>query len=278
MAAAESKRMASAPDAETLSFAEIYEHVYGRAPSALPEHIKEVIKEAWRDGRLPLVASEERCYRSHAPLRPLIFRKRPSPDDHDIEVVAGVVCVIPKREEGTEESRVLWESRGAYLPASPGDLPTVIDDPVYERSLADPPAPNKPIEELKDQLIPANISFADIKFAWVAESANWHDKATGAITLFLGIKAKRTDVERLWPRQARVGGRPSSGDLIREEAEHQLREGPLPKSFKEFANVLSKWLATNHPQAPSMSPGRVEKVLTDLRQQFKKASKRRNHF
>jgi hypothetical protein len=186
-----------APDrAEWMSWLEIYEHVHKRNPSAPPQSIQSGIIKAWHDGRLPLIALEEQDYRRHSPLRPLVWRGRPSPDDHDIEVVAGVVFVIPKREEDTEE-RALWRSGGAYLPASPGDLPTVVKDPVYYKSLIDPP--DQLVEVLEDQLIPANISLAAIKFDWAAGTANWRDEKTGAITRFLGIKAKRADADQIWP-------------------------------------------------------------------------------
>ena len=241
MAKAKSECTPPAGEAEW-SLAEIYAHVHKRDLSALPEIAQKKIIEAWHERRLPLIAAEEQDYRRHSRLKPLIWRGRPSPD-HDIEVVAGA---IPKR--GMEERQALWESRGASLPAPPGDLPTAIRDPFYEKSPADPP--DQLVEVLKDQSIPAGISLADIKFNWVAGAANWHDKATGAITQFLGVKAKRADVEQIWPRQARVGGRPSSEDLIREQAGRLLREGPLPKTFKEFANGAARWLAANHPQTP----------------------------
>jgi hypothetical protein len=153
---------------------------------------KRRLREAWRDGRLPLIASEEQDYRRLSPLKPLIWNGRPSPDDHDIEVVAGVIFVVPRRKLGPRE---------AYLPEPPissTDLPTVIKGPVRGECLADPSDPKEP-EVFKDQPIPTNISLADIEFKWIVGAADWHDEATGAITLFHGIKAKRADVEQIWP-------------------------------------------------------------------------------
>ena len=94
-----------APDgAEWMSWLEIYEHVLKRNPSAPPQSTQAGIINAWHEGCLPLVASEEQSYRRLSPLKVLTRRVRPSPDDHDIEIVAGVVFVIPRRELGPREA------------------------------------------------------------------------------------------------------------------------------------------------------------------------------
>jgi hypothetical protein len=187
------KRTASAPETEWLALAEIYEHVHRQNPLVPPERIKADIIKAWRDGHLPLIASEERAYRNASPLKPLVWFTRPEPDSHDIEVVAGVVFVIPRRELGP---------RDIYLPELPGFPPTAVKGPVRGKCLPDlsaPRDPKEPTEKLKDQPIPANISLADIEFCWHTSGANWHDKATGAITDFRGIRGRLTAVERQWP-------------------------------------------------------------------------------
>jgi hypothetical protein len=219
-----------APDrAEWMSWSEIYQHVRKRNLFAPPQSSQADIIKAWHDGRLPLVASEECCYRRLSPLKPLVWSKRPSLDDHDIEVVAGVVFVIPRRE---------LRPREAYLPDLPGSgfPPTAIKGPDRGVSLVDPPDLKKPVEVLADQAMPGSISLADIKFDWIAGTANWHDKATGAITVFRGVKAKRVDVERMW---LPIGAQ-STKRWLKDEVERMRDSGEIQKGIgqAELARLL----------------------------------------
>jgi hypothetical protein len=63
-----------------------------------------------------------------------------------------------------------------------------------------------------------------------------------------------------------LGGRPSSEHLVRPEAQRRLDAGEVPATlrYKVFCNQLSTWLATTHPDAPSMGAGRIEKCVPDL--------------
>jgi hypothetical protein len=76
-------------------------------------------------------------------------------------------------------------------------------------------------------------------------------------------------LDQLWVvRRSRVDGiklgRPSSRDLVRAEAKCRLDAGDVPASLKEFGNVLSRWLADNHPDAPPMVGRVVERNIRDL--------------
>jgi hypothetical protein len=203
-----------------LSLADIYERVHRRNPSALPEVTQAEIETARRDDRLPLIASEELAYRKCSPLKPLVWSGRPQPDEHEIEVVAGVVFVIPEQK---------LEPREAYLSELPGSLPAVVKGQVRGESLADPP--DQPIEARQDQPIPPNISLADIKFDWINSAASWNDKATGAITKFRGIKARRADVERVWPSAVMQ----STQRWVGAEVERMRHDGEIQPGIKRAA-------------------------------------------
>src|SRR6266436_7879567 len=66
------------------------------------------------------------------------------------------------------------------------------------------------------------------------------------------------------PTNAKAAGRPTSRDLVRQEAERCLkacREVPL---LKKLATDISRWLAVKHPTLPGMEPRTVEGLIRDL--------------
>jgi hypothetical protein len=66
------------------------------------------------------------------------------------------------------------------------------------------------------------------------------------------------------PQPFPTGGRPSSRDLVRAEAQRRLDSGEVPATIKEFGNALSTWLAATHSDAPSMVAPVVERCVRDL--------------
>ena len=154
MAAAKTE---NAPAGARLSLTEIYTVVHKRDTSVLPETTKVAILAAWREGRLPLSASEVRIWRRlPPPFKPDVWITRPSyDDDHDIRVVGGVILIYPPRE---------LKSHEAYLPELPSSSPTAI--------VGDWPAeridPTKPTEILFNQPLSARTG---IKFHWMTGTA-----------------------------------------------------------------------------------------------------------
>jgi hypothetical protein len=117
-----------------------------------------------------------------------------------------------------------------------------------------------------DVLVPQDATPA---YHWGNTTMSYLD-GQGQLREYRAVTASSADVDAVWTPKA-LGGRPSSHTLILAEAKRRLKDKDeyVPPSFKEFANELSKWLATKHPQEPSMGPGRVEKCIGELRRQFK---------
>jgi hypothetical protein len=63
------------------------------------------------------------------------------------------------------------------------------------------------------------------------------------------------------------GGRPSSKNLVRAEAERRLAAGVASKGL---ADQLSRWLDAHHLEAPSMEPRTVQRHIRDIIQKFRR--------
>jgi hypothetical protein len=66
-------------------------------------------------------------------------------------------------------------------------------------------------------------------------------------------------------------GRPSSKDLIRQEARRRLAAGDGPKLLSTFSRKLSTWLRETYPDFLQMKPRSVENVVRALWQQRQKS-------
>jgi hypothetical protein len=67
-------------------------------------------------------------------------------------------------------------------------------------------------------------------------------------------------------------GRPSSVNLVIEEAKRRLDSGSAPKLLKAFGRDLSKWLSETHPNSPQMQPEVVENnIRHHLRAEWKRS-------
>jgi len=63
-------------------------------------------------------------------------------------------------------------------------------------------------------------------------------------------------------------GKPSSKQLVRDEAERLLKHG-YAGSKKALASDLSAWLARHHQDEPQMKPAVVERNITDIWQMYR---------
>jgi len=59
-------------------------------------------------------------------------------------------------------------------------------------------------------------------------------------------------------------GRPSSRDLVRQEAERRVATRTAPRLLKTFGSELSVWLRETYPGLPQMEPRTVENVVRDI--------------
>jgi hypothetical protein len=107
--------------------------------------------------------------------------------------------------------------------------------------------------------------------------------ANGSVEL-LGQKYRfdvlRENVLRIWPAKAseqqgaadnvipiRRSGRPTSEShvLILDEARRRINsDKDLPKSLKEFANHLQRWLATEHDDEKPLAAGYIQTIVRHL--------------
>jgi hypothetical protein len=60
-------------------------------------------------------------------------------------------------------------------------------------------------------------------------------------------------------------GRPSSKDLVRQEAQRRCEAGEIEPTLKTFAAGLEDWLKKEHPDQPSLCADRIAREVSDIR-------------
>jgi hypothetical protein len=79
------------------------------------------------------------------------------------------------------------------------------------------------------------------------------------------LKPPRVQIFEHHERLHDAPGRPSSRDLVRQEAERRVADGTVSGLLlKTFGSDLSDWLRDNHPDLPQMKPRVVENVVRDI--------------
>ena len=130
----------STPPDQQMSLADIYAHVHKRNSLVPPQTTTTAILTEWREGRLPLIASEVVEKRPVCPVKPGVWVGRPAPGDKKAEAYIAELS----------KTRIV-----GHLPATaPAPLP-----PVEERSF------NRPL--------PRDIPRTDIKFDWTNGGVLW---------------------------------------------------------------------------------------------------------
>jgi hypothetical protein len=102
---------------------------------------------------------------------------------------------------------------------------------------------------------PAVQQFAEVRLA-----------GAGALRLS-GVRIFEPPRERLHD----APGRPSSADLVKQEAERRVADGTVPQLLKTFGSELSEWLHGKHPDLPQMAPQSVENVVRTIWQRGRSA-------
>jgi len=98
----------------------------------------------------------------------------------------------------------------------------------------------------------------------IADMRRWEERARFVCHTILA-EPPPPSLDRLTnSRFAWRGGRPSSRDLVRLEAQRRLDVDTVPATLKQFGNELSMWLAANHPGAPRMVGRVVERNIRAL--------------
>ena len=95
--------------------------------------------------------------------------------------------------------------------------------------------------------IPGKTQFAEARF-----------EGTG------GLKPPGVQIFEHRERLHDAPGRPSSRELVRDEAKRRVAAGIAAKPLNAFGHDLSAWLRENHPGLPQMKGRSIENVVRDI--------------